>query len=255
MDQAIKPNIDNGVEILRGLREGQFRVHYQPQIDLRDGHICGVEALLRWDHPEFGAIPPGDFIPAAESSGAIIELGSFALLEACRQGKEWMRCGRLVNVSVNVSPLQLSQAFVQTVEDVLRETRLHPAFLELEVTEGVQIHIDTEDALPLFDLADRVGVRIALDDFGTGFCNLGYLFFLPVHVLKIDRSIVSGSDHDLQQSIVSIAREMDVEIVAEGIETIEQAERFAKLGCKRGQGYFFGRAVPADQVFLEEEFF
>jgi diguanylate cyclase (GGDEF)-like protein/PAS domain S-box-containing protein len=241
------------------LERGEFFVEYQPLIGLRDGVVHGAEALVRWCHPVHGVLGPDQFIPLAESTGQIVPLGRWVLEQAVRQAQEWqlqhegMRAPR---VNVNLSPIQLHHpGLVAEVTRVLDETGLAPGSLCLEVTESALIGADQDSLKPLRRIAD-LGVEIALDDFGTGYSNLSSLRWLPVSVLKLDRAFSRGMNHlpadpvDLKmvEGIVSLAHGLGLSVTVEGIETSTQAEQLRALGCDTGQGWYYGRPAPPEQL-------
>ena len=235
--------------------KSQFMVYYQPKVDLQDGgKTIGFEALARWQHPKKGFITPEDFIPVAEESGVIIELGTWILRTACQQLKRWHNAGHTdLSMSVNLSARQFVQNdLVETVKSVLKQTELDARFLDLEITESVMMKNMTEASNILKKLV-RMGCTVSLDDFGTGYSSLTYLKKFPVHCIKIDRSFVrdiitNPDDKVIVKSIISIAKHMHIKVVAEGIETEEQVNYLIKQGCEMGQGYFYSEAVPAKEV-------
>ncbi|SDO20260.1 bifunctional diguanylate cyclase/phosphodiesterase [Geodermatophilus sp. DSM 45219] len=231
---------------------GQLTVHYQPTVELTGGSTTGYEALLRWQHPTRGLVPPMEFIPLAEESGAIVEIGRWVLTEATRQAAQWSReAGRRIDVAVNLSPRQLvDDDVVSTVRTALDASGLPAGQLTLEVTEGVLID-DVEAVVDTLRALRTLGVRIAIDDFGTGYSSLSYLRRLPADVVKIDRSFVQdlgsgGRSTTLVASIIELARSLHLEVVAEGVETEEQHAVLERLACSHAQGYLFGRPQPAD---------
>jgi predicted signal transduction protein with EAL and GGDEF domain/CheY-like chemotaxis protein len=237
------------------LERGELSLAYQPRVGLDDFHVHGTEALMRWNHPRLGAIPPGEFITVAEESGSIVSLGSWALREACRQTGEWRRSlGRGLSVSVNVSASQLRapRALVEDVLSALREADLPASALELELTESMAIEAAPESLAALEELR-RLGVTIALDDFGTGFSSLSYLRRLPIDCLKIDRSFVSDLPDDgdairVLQAILAIGGALRMRTVAEGVETRAQLDTLRHHGCHEAQGYLFAQPLPAAEV-------
>ena len=241
-------------ELRRALDADQLAVHYQPQVDLETGHWRGLEALVRWEHPERGFISPARFIPMAEDSGLIGRLGAWVLERACReyqalhtQGCDW---GRL---AVNVTAPELGDpAFPDRVLGTLERTGLPPERLELEITERLWVGVDpqTVDAL---ERLRRHGVSVAVDDFGTGYSALSYLKDLPVDRLKVDRSFIQTLDHDargatLTRAILALAHSLELEVIAEGIETAEQERFLRKAGCQLGQGFRYARPAPLDKL-------
>jgi diguanylate cyclase (GGDEF)-like protein/PAS domain S-box-containing protein len=227
-----------------------LELHYQPQVDLK-GQVVAVEALLRWNHPQLGAIPPVRFIPVAEDCGLIVALGEWVLSSACHQVMRWREQGlTCVPVAVNVSPIQFSRSdFVQTVQRVLQTSGLEASFLELELTEGIVMQDLEATSQKLFALR-KMGVSVSIDDFGTGYSSLKYLQRLPIDCLKIDRSFVLEIDHEfgsqsLVRTIILLARELGLKVVAEGVETSAQFDVVCALECDRVQGYLFARPVSA----------
>ncbi|ACO47887.1 EAL domain-containing protein [Deinococcus deserti] len=233
-----------------------FELHYQPLIRLFDGQLTGVEALVRWQHEELGAVSPERFIPLAEETGLIESIGAWVLKEACRQGVLWQAQGHSqLRVAVNVSALQFERRnFVETVARCLEETGFPAEQLELELTERVIMRQVEESVWRMRQLRD-LGVWISVDDFGTGYSSLSYLPRLPINILKIDRSFVTGLSETsptfpVVQAILSLARSLHLEAIAEGIETNEELSVLKHLGCDLGQGHFFGRAKPASRTRL-----
>ena len=232
-----------------------LRLLYQPIVALGTARCVGAEALLRWHHPERGLVPPLDFIPLAEEMGLIVPLGRWVLAEACRAATAWPAApgGEAPGVSVNLSGRQLEEAsLVDDVRDVLAATRLAPARLTLEITEGVVVR-DTAQALARLRALKALGVRIAIDDFGTGCSSLGYLRQFPVDVLKIDKRFVDGVAHGgeaaaLARTIVALADSLQLRTVAEGVEAPAQQAALEALGCTLGQGFLFARPMPAAEV-------
>ena len=236
----------------RALNSDELSVHLQPQVDARDGRLVGAEALVRWNSPELGSVPPARFIPLAEDSGIIVALGAWVLRETCRQVMHWQAGGfDLPQASVNLSVKQLERPeFVDTLLDILDETGIEPSRLKLEITESAVMAVD--DAFSLLDRLRKIGIGLALDDFGTGYSSLSYLKMLPVQQLKIDRSFVVGigtnpEDEAIIRSVMALAGSLDFEVVAEGVETAEQAAFLSALGCHGLQGFLHGSALaPAE---------
>ena len=230
---------------------GQLRLHYQPTVRLDDGEITGFEALVRWEHPERGLVPPIEFVPLAEETGAITAIGRWVLRQAVAQGAAWSAsAGRPLPMAVNLSPRQLMDDDVPAlVREVLADSGFPACQLTLEVTEGVLVH-DVERVVAQLHELRALGVRIAIDDFGTGFSSLSYLRRLPADVLKIDRSFVTdltdeGSSSSLVSSIIELARTLGLDVIAEGVETEEQRSALRNLQCAQAQGYLFARPQPA----------
>ncbi|MET0275696.1 MAG: EAL domain-containing protein [Acidimicrobiia bacterium] len=247
-------NLRTGNALHRALERGELRVHYQPVLDLVSMKLTGFEALIRWQHPERGLIPPNDFVPLAEETGLIVPLGMWALEESCRQAVRWHRAskdGARIAISVNLSPRQLAEpALPNDVARVLSETGLHPDSLWLEITESTLMR-DTESALSALGALRALGVHLSVDDFGSGYSSLAYLAQLPVESLKIDRSFVTGvpsrpDSTAITTAIVRLAKALDLTTVAEGIEEPEQLDTLRAIGCDLGQGYLFSRPRPAE---------
>jgi diguanylate cyclase (GGDEF)-like protein/PAS domain S-box-containing protein len=235
-----------------GVRNGEFSLNYQPITDCLSGEVVGVEALMRWKHPILGMMPPVTFIPLAESSGLINFLGNWALRIACMQLKQWDAIGlHLGYVAVNVSPRQFRDArFVTSVREALELTGIEPARVVLEITEGVLMHDPAKAKLLLEELVD-LGVRCAVDDFGTGYSSLAYLQRFPLATLKIDRSFIenllsSRNDRAIVTAVVGLARNLNLQLVAEGVETEAQRALLVEMGCSHMQGWLVSQAMPAD---------
>jgi predicted signal transduction protein with EAL and GGDEF domain len=232
---------------------------YQPIVAATDGGLVGFEALVRWQHPERGVVPPLEFIPVAEQTGLILQIGQMVLTEACRQMVRWEGEGLVspdMRINVNLSPRQVSDpGFVASVAAVLAESALDPQRLSLEITESVLVD-DTESALETLRELKSLGVRLVLDDFGTGYSSLAYVRRFPIDVLKIDRSFVGGlglnsEDSAIVAAVISMSAALGVGTVAEGVETEDQADRLRALGCDHAQGYLYGRPLDAAAVTAE----
>jgi diguanylate cyclase (GGDEF)-like protein/PAS domain S-box-containing protein len=241
------------------LSRDELRLDYQPKIDLKTGEITGVEALLRWHHPDRGLIPPSQFIPIAEESGLIIPIGQWVLLEACRQARAWMDAGLpAVRVAVNVSALQfMAKDFLSCVRAVLISTGVDPHNLELELTETVLMQ-DAESAVEKLHALKAIGVQLAVDDFGTGYSSFSYLRRFPLDALKVDRTFIKDLSADagaatIVTAMINIGKSLHHRVIAEGVETREQLHFLQKQGCGEGQGYFFCHPVIAEKFvqFLE----
>jgi len=217
--------------------------------------IISVEALVRWNHPARGLLTPVCFIDAAERSGAILELGRVVFEKACRQTAEWRRSGVDLEVAVNVSTKQLADpALFEDIKTTLETSGLDPHALWLEVTETALVE-DVDQATDLLDRLAALGIRLAIDDFGTGWASLTYLKQFPVHALKIDQTFVRGVDHNPQdaaiaRSILSLGEELDMIVIAEGVETVEQQSALQRLGCSLAQGFLYGKPTPAAALAL-----
>lgn len=251
--------LENGLR--QALHHNQFEIHYQAKINLNSGRVIGAEALLRWCHPDMGYITPDEFIPVAEETGLIREIGDWVLVHTCRDAKEW--CDRGIDfghVAVNLSGVQLQyDDFVASVRQVLNETGLDPRYLELEVTENFLMLDAQASARYLRDL-QHLGLSIAIDDFGTGYSSLAHLTRFPINKLKIDRSFVNHLSQDVQsreisRTIIRLGHTLGMQVVAEGIEQLEQLEILRQEGCDEGQGFFISKPVPkaAFLALIEED--
>lgn len=238
----------------QALEQEQLVLHYQPKIDLRTGHISGLEALMRWHDPEFGLIPPLNFIPLLEETRMILEAGRWALSKAISDCAKWRALGLdPIKISVNVSPVQLRQKdFVSMVASVLNSTEGVEIGLEFEITENV-IMQDIEANIQKLKSIRDMNIEVAIDDFGTGYSSLSYIAKLPVNVLKIDRAFIVNmttdtDDFNIVSAIISLARSLRLKVVAEGVETQEQATLLRTLGCDEIQGYLFSPGVTAEKI-------
>jgi EAL domain-containing protein (putative c-di-GMP-specific phosphodiesterase class I) len=235
------------------LERREFQLYYQPQVDTEKRELIGCEALLRWIHPEHGMISPAVFIPIAEGSGLITSIGEWVLREACAEKVRWERAG-LGNfpVAVNVSRRQFrGRDFEGQVASVLRDTGLSPDHLEVEITENALME-DVRQTLGTLRCLRRMGISLSIDDFGTGYSSLSVLGQFPANRLKIDQSFVRNITREptraaITRAVIAVAAELKLDVVAEGVETPEERDFLAELGCHRMQGYLFGRPVPADE--------
>ena len=241
-------------ELRRALDQHELRVYYQPVHDLHDSRLVGVEALVRWQHPERGLVPPGEFIPIAERTGLIADIDAWVMDQACRQMCQWLADGAPLSfIAINVSSrLFARRELYEQVAQVLHATGLDPAFLELEVTESAVMD-DPEVALEQLHRLRELGLRLAIDDFGTGYSSLLRLKRLPVQKLKIDQGFVAGlpwdeDDAAIVRVVIALAKSMGMQVHAEGIEQVEQARFLLDQECDMGQGYWFGRPMPADEI-------
>jgi diguanylate cyclase (GGDEF)-like protein/PAS domain S-box-containing protein len=259
--QFFKPEMNFRVDLLfsmekdlrLALERDEFSLHYQPQVDLGSGMLSGVEALIRWNHPQKGAVSPAEFIPVAEETGQIIAIGEWVLRTACAQMVEWRQQGMTgLTMAVNLSMRQLRQPLLdELVKTVLAESGLEPKFLELEITEGIMMG-DNQVAMHFLNEMHKLGVHLSIDDFGTGFSSLNYLKKLPVDKLKIDQSFVRDieideSDAAIIRSIISLGHRLNLRVIAEGVETQEQLDFLRIRGCDEMQGYFYARPMPATE--------
>ncbi|RYD64559.1 MAG: EAL domain-containing protein [Sphingomonadales bacterium] len=261
MNSAVVEKLSLQEDMRAGLSRGEFQLLYQPQVDLASGRIFGVEALLRWHHPTRGLIAPTVFIPIAEESGMIADLGEWVLRQACRQNRAWQEAGLPnVTVAVNVSPRQIREKdFLAKIGSALESSGLDSRWLELEITEGVIIE-DIERAIATLSEIKAMGVQLSIDDFGTGYSSLSVLKRLPLSRLKIDRSFVSNLEHDgsdraIATAVISLGRELQLKVIAEGVETEEQMRILKENRCDEMQGYYFSRPVdaPAIAALLAQE--
>ncbi|HEX5873409.1 MAG TPA: EAL domain-containing protein, partial [Pyrinomonadaceae bacterium] len=245
----------------QGLERGEFFVQYQPQISIRDFHLVGMEALVRWQHPSFGLLGPIEFISLAEESGMIIALGDWIMRTACAQSKVWQDAGLApMVVSVNFSARQFQQpTFITDVSHILKDTNLDPRWLELELTES-SIMKDPEEAIEKLHELKLMGIRVAIDDFGTGYSSLNYLKRFPIDTLKIDRTFVSDvckDPHDtaIVRAIIDLGHALDLTVIAEGVETKEQLQYLSALECDVVQGFLFSKALSAkafEELLIEQ---
>ncbi|MCL1472434.1 putative bifunctional diguanylate cyclase/phosphodiesterase [Argonema antarcticum] len=232
------------------LQRNELQLYYQPRVDTNTGRIVSVEALLRWQNPELGLISPTKFIPIAEANGSIVPIGEWVLRTACTQNRLWQESvSQSLRVAVNLSARQLAQPnLVERIASILKETQLNPAYLELEVTESLMME-NLEQSISVLEELRELGVKLALDDFGTGYSSLNYLRRFPLHTLKIDRSfvrdVVSNSHNGaVTNAIITLAKSLDLNITAEGVETQEQCEYVKAQGCHEIQGYYFSPPIP-----------
>ncbi len=234
-----------------GLERGEFMVYYQPQVNIGTGQVVGVEALVRWQHPERGLVLPAEFIPVAEEAGLIVPLGEWVLRTACAQNKAWQENGLPpMRVAVNLSARQFQQRnLIDMVAQALEDTGLAPHYLQLEITEGVAMQ-DMDLTIATLQGLREMGIQIAIDDFGTGYSSLAYLKRLPIDAVKIDRSFVrdltiDANDAAIVTAVIAMAHGLKLKVIAEGVETKEQLAFLSEQQCDEVQGYLFSKAVPA----------
>ena len=254
MGQRSQQQMSLEKDLRHALERNELVLYYQPKADLYSGHITGVEALIRWQHPERGLVPPVQFIPLAEQSGLIVPIGAWVLREACRQASQWQKEGLPpMRVAVNLSPLQFRQAdLVEQVASVLAETGLDPYWLELEVTESLVMD-NPEAAADFLKRLKKMGIRLAMDDFGTGYSSLGYLRRFPFDVLKIDRSFVQNivsepDDAVIAVAVIAMAHSLGLQVIAEGVEDESQMRYLRAHLCDEIQGYLFSQPLPAAEL-------
>ena len=249
------------IDLRKALERNEFELHYQPKVDMTSETIVGMEALLRWDRSQQGLVPPSEFIPVAEATGIIVPLAEWVLRAACGQTKLWHDQGFMLNVAVNLSPRQFQQDdLAAKIIEIVDQSGIDPNFLNLEVTES-SIMNNAEAAVQILRKLRTTGIKISIDDFGTGYSSLGVLKDLPIDVLKIDKSFVDevniNSDNAaLVTAIITLAHNLRLTVVAEGVETAEQLDFLSREGCDEWQGYLFSRPLPVKEfdVFIRERF-
>ncbi|MFD2443148.1 EAL domain-containing protein [Bacillus sp. CGMCC 1.16607] len=253
MNEQAKTRLELESYLRKALIKNEFFLMFQPLIDLSTGKVFGSEALIRWNHPKLGLVSPADFIPLAEETGLIQEIGSWVLITACKQNKMWQENGfGHLSVSVNVSAEQLQQPhFVSEVKNVLEKTGLEPKYLILELTESMMLR-NIENSINVMKSLQKLGVKVSIDDFGTGYSSLSYLRNLPINKLKIDRSFINNlkndaSDIAIVKAIITMGYGLDIQVVAEGVETKEQIELLKDLKCHYAQGYYIHRPLMVEQ--------
>jgi diguanylate cyclase (GGDEF)-like protein len=254
--QELESRLTLEAELAHAAERKEFELFYQPQVRLADGGLIGAEALIRWRHPIRGLVSPAEFMPVVNSSPISERIAGWVLETACRQARFWERAGHNVRVGVNLSPSQLQSGdLAASVAEVLDVTGLMPSLLELEVTEDILL-LDEKRVLDTFRRIQELGVRVVFDDFGTGYASLSYLKKFPLDGLKIDRSFVrdlcaDSDDAAIVGSTVGLSKQLGLSVIAEGIEDRATADMLLSIGCEEGQGYFFGRPMPA-QAFEEQ---
>ena len=253
MNSATQERVKLESELHQALSLKQFELHYQPKVDTKTGLIHGAEALVRWRHPQRGLVPPGEFIPLAESCGLIDSIGEWVVRESCRQARAWQLEGlQPLRVAVNLSAFQFRHGnLLQMIREALQAAQLEPRFLEVEITESALMS-DPEDSVTILEQLSRMGVVVSVDDFGTGYSSMSYLRRFPIDKLKIDRGFIAelisrADDASIVRAIVSLAHSLRLKVVAEGVETREQLDLLKSLGCDQYQGFCFSPAVPAPQ--------
>jgi PAS domain S-box/diguanylate cyclase (GGDEF) domain len=254
MNQRIleKLNIENGLR--NALKNDEFVIHYQPQVDISSKKIVGLEALIRWNHQAQGLVPPFKFIPVAEETGLIIEIGEWVLRKACEQFVIWKNNNIAPKrMSVNISAKQFEQNdFIDIVETIILETKMNPKYLELEITESVAMK-NLDYTIKVINKLKKLDIKTSLDDFGTGFSSLNYLMRLPIDTLKIDKSFLdniklNSSEELIAKTIIKLAKKMKLDVVAEGVETEEQLNFLKKEKCNTAQGYLFSKPIPVNEI-------
>jgi EAL domain-containing protein (putative c-di-GMP-specific phosphodiesterase class I) len=261
-DYALR-RLHNEAALRQAIDNEEFRVYYQPIVDLSTRRLVGFEALVRWYDPQRGLVPPDEFIPLAEKTGLIVQIGWVVLRKACHQMRLWREQFpdlRPLTISVNLSGREvMSSDLVQHIQQILQETELDPGSLKLEITESIMVD-HAETTIAMLNMLRDMGIQLSIDDFGTGYSSLRYLHRFPIHTLKIDRSFISMLHTDdesqaITQSIVALSHTLGMDVIAEGIETDEQLAYLRGLGCDYGQGYLFAQPVEGDAAasLLETE--
>jgi len=258
LHSAILQRVELEQDLRNAIDRDQLRLYYQPQQDLRTGRIAGVEALIRWEHPTRGMVSPLEFISLAEDTGLIGDIGHWVLCEACKQMRSWIESGYVApRIAVNLSAKQLANpALVSTFREVIMDHGLPPDRIEFEITEST-IMDKPEDMIDMLHALKAMGARLAIDDFGTGYSSLSYLKRFPIDYIKIDRAFITDVlgnriDADIVRTILALAKALEAEVIAEGVETEEQRELLREHHCHYAQGYLLSRPVPAEE--LERQF-
>jgi diguanylate cyclase (GGDEF)-like protein/PAS domain S-box-containing protein len=252
MNEGMQQRMQIETGLRHALGHGELLLHYQPKFEIGSSRVVGAEALVRWLHPERGMIPPGEFIPLAETTGLIVQVGEWVLEQACAQAAIWQRAGLPpFRLAVNVSAREFTSSLPGRVADTLRRYRLDACWLELEITESTLMH-DIDYVIGIMDHISALGVALSLDDFGTGYSSLSYLKRFPIDTLKIDRSFTNGlpqdpSDCAIAGTIISMGRKLGHRVIAEGVETLEQLEFLRQAGCDEVQGYLYAKPLPAHE--------
>ncbi|KNY25284.1 putative bifunctional diguanylate cyclase/phosphodiesterase [Pseudobacteroides cellulosolvens] len=254
MNEKVSEKLELENKLRKAIKNEEFIVYYQPQIDIGTMQVKGVEALVRWNHPIEGIIQPAKFIPVAEESGLIVEIDEFVMRTACKQLKSWIDSDiEPVTISVNLTSKEFQQAnFVDLLKEIINDTGLRADFIEIEITESLVMK-DIDVTLPVLKDLKSMGVRISLDDFGTGYSSLNYLKRLPIDTIKIDKSFIDEITEDskeeaIAESIIALAHKMNLSVVAEGIETKKQLEFIKEQKCDKAQGYYFSKPLPVDEI-------
>jgi EAL domain-containing protein (putative c-di-GMP-specific phosphodiesterase class I) len=253
MDRRARERMVIENDLRAGLERDELRLFYQPRVDCRSGRLLGAEALVRWQHPELGLVTPARFIPIAEETGLIIPLGTWVLMEACRQQAAWGDAGMAgIVISVNLSAAQLNAPdLLETIRTALLHYQINPALIELELTESLLMEHVTS-TIELLNAIKGLGVSLSVDDFGTGYSSLNYLHRFPIDKLKIDQSFVSDmlddpNDLAITKAVIGLGHTLGLRVVAEGVEKMEEMRVLSAAGCDELQGYLFGKPMPAGE--------
>ncbi len=240
--------------IYRALERSELELYYQPQVNSRSGMLVGLEALIRWNHPERGVVGPGIFIPVAEKTGLIIEIGEWVVRTACRQNKRWQDMGLLkIPVAVNISARQFEDSNItEAIDEILNGTNLPAEYLEIEITEHVAFR-ELSGVVETLKRLKRLGVKITMDDFGTEYSSLNYIRQLPVDSAKIDKCFIDGiganlKDEAIVKTMIALLEALELKVVAEGVETKRQVDFLAEKGCHIIQGFYYYKPMPADRI-------
>ncbi|MBD1864146.1 MULTISPECIES: EAL domain-containing protein [Trichocoleus] len=250
MNTTAREQLELETDLRKALTKDELLLYYQPQVDINTGEIIGLEALLRWQHPQIGVIPPNQFIPLAEETGLICPIGEWVIRTACEQHQAWYAAGLpLMRIAVNLSARQFQQRdLVKTIVQILQETQTQPCYLELEITESIAMQ-DVEFTVAVLQELRQMGIQIAMDDFGTGYSSLNSIKHFPPHTLKIDQSfvrdlLIDPSDAAIARAVIALGQGLHLKVLAEGVETVEQLEFLRTLGCQSAQGYLFSKPLP-----------
>jgi len=252
MDTTTHERISIENNLRYAIERNELKLYYQPQVELKSGNIIGAEALLRWHHPEMGLISPADFIPIAEDTGMILAIGEQVLRTACKQAKDWQNNGLPnIKIAVNLSARQIRSDLPDLVYSILQETELEPCYLELELTENILLE-NIEETIKILSELNELGIEASIDDFGTGYSSLSYLQRLPIKTLKIDRSFLNDVQNKFDNApiittIIGMAHNLNLNVIAEGMETCEQLEFLRYNNCDHSQGYYFSKPCPPDE--------
>lgn len=254
LSESIKYKLDLERDLRSAIKRDEFAVHYQPQFDIKQGKITGVEALIRWNHPKKGFLAPSEFIHIAEATGLIVPIGEWVLYKACLQHKEWAEKGyKDIRMSVNISARQFEQKnFIENIKEILENTEMDPSFLEVEITESIALK-DVDYTITILMQLQNMGIKVSLDDFGTGYSSLNYLKRLPIDTIKIDKSFLENiaiekNDTILTRTVIELARNLKLYTIAEGVETVDQYKFLRDNSCDMVQGYLFSKPMPKDEI-------